>query len=100
MCSAIGRFAIGSIGFGWEIVNGRSRVPSPPAMITAFTSSPYTGDRCGKRRRHNNVGGDVQPMGKRARTVAEQEERKRHQQAERAGLPDPQDVDSRRPGGC
>jgi hypothetical protein len=40
MCSAIGRLAIGSIGFGWEIVSGRSRVPSPPAMITAFTSSP------------------------------------------------------------
>ena len=32
-----GRLAIGSIGLGWLEVSGRSRVPSPPAMITAFT---------------------------------------------------------------
>ena len=29
---------IGTIGFGWFDVSGRSRVPSPPAMTTAFTS--------------------------------------------------------------
>ena len=28
---------IGTIGFGWFEVSGRSRVPSPPAMTTAFT---------------------------------------------------------------
>ena len=39
MCSIIGRLAIGSIGFGAFEVSGRSRVPSPPAMITAFTSA-------------------------------------------------------------
>jgi hypothetical protein len=25
------------MGFGWLAVRGRRRVPSPPAMITAFT---------------------------------------------------------------
>ena len=36
MCSIIGTFAIGIIGFGWLLVRGRSRVPSPPARMTAF----------------------------------------------------------------
>src|SRR3954451_24749833 len=36
MCSIIGRFATGIIGFGWLLVSGRSRVPSPPARVTAF----------------------------------------------------------------
>ena len=36
MCSIIGRLTSGSIGFGALEVSGRSRVPSPPAMITAF----------------------------------------------------------------
>ena len=36
MCSIIGRLAIGSIGLGALEVSGRSRVPSPPAMMTAF----------------------------------------------------------------
>ena len=31
---------IGTIGFGWFEVSGRSRVPSPPAMTTAFTPPP------------------------------------------------------------
>jgi hypothetical protein len=26
------------MGFGWLLVNGRSLVPFPPAMITAFIS--------------------------------------------------------------
>src|SRR5215218_6474290 len=38
MCSIIGRFTSGIIGLGWFEVRGRRRVPSPPAMITAFTS--------------------------------------------------------------
>ena len=38
MCSIIGTFAIGIIGFGWLLVSGRSRVPSPPARMTAFMS--------------------------------------------------------------
>ena len=29
---------IGTIGLGWFEVSGRRRVPSPPAMTTAFTS--------------------------------------------------------------
>ncbi len=37
MCSIIGRFTSGIIGLGMFDVSGRSRVPSPPAMITAFT---------------------------------------------------------------
>src|ERR1700677_584672 len=32
----IGRLATGSRGLGWFAVIGRSRVPSPPAMTTAF----------------------------------------------------------------
>ena len=31
---------IGTIGFGWFDVSGRRRVPSPPAMTTAFTPAP------------------------------------------------------------
>ena len=30
---------IGTIGLGWFEVSGRSRVPSPPAITTAFTAS-------------------------------------------------------------
>ena len=40
MCSIIGMLASGIIGFGWLLVSGRSRVPSPPARITAFTRAP------------------------------------------------------------
>ena len=36
----IGRFTTGSIGLGWLAVIGRRRVPSPPAITTAFTGSP------------------------------------------------------------
>jgi len=36
MCSMIGRFIMGTSGFGMFQVSGRSRVPKPPAMITAF----------------------------------------------------------------
>src|SRR5580700_10096058 len=35
-CSMIGRLTTGSMGLGWFAVIGRSRVPSPPAMTTAF----------------------------------------------------------------
>ena len=42
MCSIIGRLASGIIGLGRFEVSGRSRVPSPPAMITAFMADlPY-----------------------------------------------------------
>ena len=40
MCSMHGLPTIGTIGFGWFDVSGRRRVPSPPAMTTAFTSAP------------------------------------------------------------
>ena len=33
----IGRLTTGSIGLGWFAVIGRSLVPSPPAITTAFT---------------------------------------------------------------
>ncbi len=39
MCSIIGRLTSGIIGLGWFDVSGRNRLPSPPAMITAFTAS-------------------------------------------------------------
>src|SRR5215469_7563353 len=38
----IGLLATGSMGFGWLAVIGRSRVPSPPAITTAFTAPPQT----------------------------------------------------------
>ena len=40
MCSMHGLPTIGTIGFGWFEVSGRRRVPSPPAMTTAFMSPP------------------------------------------------------------
>src|SRR3954470_24997711 len=43
MCSIIGAFAIGIMGFGWLLVSGRSRVPSPPARMTAFIGVPSSG---------------------------------------------------------
>src|SRR5450756_2617810 len=39
MCSMIGRLTIGTIGLGRRDVSGRRRVPSPPAMMTAFIGS-------------------------------------------------------------
>ncbi len=45
MCSIIGRLTSGSIGLGALEVSGRSRVPSPPAMITAFTFRHLPMDR-------------------------------------------------------
>src|SRR4029077_19443634 len=35
----IGRLTTGSIGLGWLAVIGRSLVPSPPAITTAFTAA-------------------------------------------------------------
>jgi hypothetical protein len=35
ICSAIGRLRIGTIGLGRSQVNGRNRVPDPPAISTA-----------------------------------------------------------------
>ena len=40
MCSIIGALAMGIIGLGAFDVRGRRRVPSPPAMITAFMRGP------------------------------------------------------------
>ena len=39
MCSMHGLPTIGTIGFGWFEVSGRRRVPSPPAMTTAFIAA-------------------------------------------------------------
>jgi hypothetical protein len=40
MCSITGWLTIGTIGFGRMLVSGRSRVPSPPAITTAFIAAP------------------------------------------------------------
>ena len=40
ICSAMGRFNIGTIGLGKSQVNGRSRVPDPPAISTARINPP------------------------------------------------------------
>ena len=60
MCSIIGRLAIGIIGLGWLEVSGRSRVPSPPAMITAFMLAASCLRRrrlsASGRARHRDVG--------------------------------------------
>jgi hypothetical protein len=40
VCSIIGLFMIGSIGFGRELVSGWILVPNPPAMTTAFIRPP------------------------------------------------------------
>jgi hypothetical protein len=40
MYSMHGRFNSGTIGFGMWQVSGRSRVPLPPAMMTAFKRFP------------------------------------------------------------
>jgi len=65
---AIGALAIGSIGLGWLAVSGRSLVPSPPAMITAFTEPPPHVARAlagarrapGGRTGHSGGGGEAQ----------------------------------------
>src|SRR5580704_3079585 len=43
MCSIIGRPTSGNIGLGRFEVWGRSRVPSPPAMMTAFMRGSSSG---------------------------------------------------------
>src|SRR4051812_44309447 len=42
MCSIIGWLTTGIIGFGWLLVSGRRRVPSPPARITAFIAIRFS----------------------------------------------------------
>src|SRR3954468_21698786 len=39
MCSRIGRSPTGTSGLGMIVVYGRSRVPSPPARMTALMST-------------------------------------------------------------
>ena len=46
MCSIIGRPSSGTIGFGVSPVMLLSRVPMPPAMITAFIMMPPSPDFC------------------------------------------------------
>src|SRR5262249_43721474 len=50
----------GSIGLGWFAVIGRSRVPSPPAITTAFTArrTPFPDERA-----HPGRGPAAQPGG-------------------------------------
>ena len=42
MCSMHGLPTIGTIGFGWFEVSGRSRVPSPPAITIALTVASHS----------------------------------------------------------
>ena len=51
MCSIIGRLTSGSIGLGALEVSGRRRVPSPPAMMTAFMWGRYPRSAVADRRR-------------------------------------------------
>src|SRR4051812_4248489 len=53
MCSIIGWLTSGIIAFCWLEVRGRSRLPSPPAMITAFIGRQRLsclGSSCRRRR--------------------------------------------------
>ncbi len=117
MCSIIGRLAMGIIGFGWLEVSGRSLVPSPPAMITAFTTRPpaVAGPPAAKQRTagHRDVGAGGQPGQDKSDdaghpgedvdrvlpggvAVTEEEGRVGEHEGERARLAHPEDVD---PGG-
>src|SRR5208283_2020559 len=49
MCCIIGLFIIGTIGFGMLHVRGRSLVPNPPDMITAFIGKRWLMKRGIKR---------------------------------------------------
>ena len=49
MCSIIGSLTSGIIGLGTFEVSGRRRVPSPPAMITAFTPATSAAARPSRR---------------------------------------------------
>ena len=54
---------IGTIGFGWFEVRGRRRVPSPPAITTAFTrSAPRAGPSA--RIRHSEMNASAKPVQK------------------------------------
>src|SRR5215471_749138 len=46
MCHRIGRPPISTIGLGRTVVSSLSRVPNPPARITAFIDSPDCCDYC------------------------------------------------------
>ena len=50
MCCIIGLFIIGTIGFGMLHVRGRSLVPNPPDMMTAFI-----GVRCLDRKKDSTL---------------------------------------------
>ena len=69
MCSIIGLLANGIIGFGVLLVSGRSRVPSPPARMTAFTTRSL---RCGWHRPVAQRGAGDRHVGERG-VVAEHE---------------------------
>src|ERR671917_1003856 len=45
MCSMHGLLTIEIMGLGWLLVSGRSLVPLPPAMITAFMHPPFIASR-------------------------------------------------------
>jgi len=68
-CSRMGLFPTGTIGFGTLHVRGRSLVPSPPAMTTAFTGLHPSGSEIGtdrpRARPHPEPGGGAsRPSGR------------------------------------
>src|SRR6266567_7089739 len=110
-CCIIGLPTMGSIGLGWLLVSGRSRVPWPPAMITALIrhmiprgSAPHDGrGRRASGRRASPDGGEgganVEPVEDR-RSVVEGDGRPEHDPPGRASeLVEPQpEVPPRDPG--
>ena len=56
MCSMHGRFTMGIMGLGWSLVSGLSRVPCPPAMMTAFIGSLRFASLRGVGSRESGVG--------------------------------------------
>ena len=52
---------IGTIGLGWFEVSGRSLVPSPPAITTAFMPSPASSAFPRPRRRRATAAATAMP---------------------------------------
>ena len=117
MCSIIGRPTRGSIGLGRFDVCGRKRVPSPPAMITAFIRCSSRGAALAQGRPRRGDVAPGRPPGQHEAdqsrhpaddadrllpaggAVAEQKGGVREHQSECARLADPQHIDARRTQG-
>src|ERR1043165_1052595 len=96
VCSIIGTFAMGIIGFGWLLVSGRRRVPSPPARITAFMRQPPLRRDRGKLAPRATPADNGEERVHRVGGVGDEEHRHREHECERACLTRPHDVDAAR----